>query len=235
MIKITIICLLSIELVLSSNTHRLGGLTQEYIDQFTSNLNNEFPGSVDMLYRWALEEEALDTLEQKFQYTSIDSHHGLQTSMALYILSKDPLMSEERLDGELRRIFGPQSIEKNMAKRLMRSSRAFTSVPVWYHSYWYNVQLNRIGFNEAMEGLYTLIATQKALGVIPPGDVRFSMTGGPAGALARTWKMFCLRDYNGTGAPPFVSALGSNTDLTMTIETRKKAYQFLAIRSFLSR
>ena len=225
------LCYILVSFVVSTRTLNL---SQEQIDDLATSLDAEFPGSVDALFQWAREETVLDELEAIYTSTAPSPPQTNQhkTAMGLYILSKNPLMTEDMLDSVLRRIYGQEAVAERFAKRMIKSSQAFITVPTWYHTYWTRATLDRIPFSRAMEGLFRLISAQKSLGVVRENDIRFSMSGPPARALARIWLNFCVNVKPTEIACMHTIGAG---EVTMTFETSQKALAFLAIRTMLGK
>ena len=198
------------------------------IRKFADEMESSFPGSIDWLYKWALEEIVYHHLEAIFDGRTelpINCSPNRCVSMIAFILSKNPKMNVENVVGHFARIFGTSRHADAIVKSV-EQTKAILSVPDWFYQHLNTTVASGIPRDEIYQSLYQLVDQKKLENRVGTDDVRFNQGDGRIRGIAHIWLKygFCFSDDE---CP--VDFDSARFEWVMKPQTRIDALRYLAL------
>jgi len=112
-------------------------------DTLNEEMETLFPGSIDELTRWALEEVKLEAIKNSLEpvLTTTQGPNINVRTLAAYILYSYPTASESEISALVSTI-DPKWSEQNI-ESLISKIRKISTVPDWFHHFWFEyVRIN---------------------------------------------------------------------------------------------
>ena len=171
-------------------------LSPERATQLAQDFEQELPGSVDWLYRWAMDEYIVDEL-----HAVVNGHINMTArtkpeSVAFFLFYRNPEIDITEFAQRMVRVFGSSMTPKTLAQQFF-TIRSTITVPNWYYSLLYNARAANLPKADVIAQVFGQVSHMRMTGQLAHREFLFGTCEKRLRGLTFIWLRFglpCITD-----------------------------------------
>ena len=201
-------------------------ISQERAAELAEDFESEIPGSVDWLYRWAIDEQILDELHAVVNGNQNMTSRTKPESVAFFLFFQKPNIDVVEFSASMTRVFGSRIQPRFLARQFFTIKSTIT-VPNWFVSFLTFGRTHNWSKADLVARVCEQVSQMRILGQIDSRDIRFSSSDKRLRGLIFVWLRFGLPSPTDSEPPAIYNAV--TKEWTLSQGNQREVFRRLAI------